>query len=762
MKSKFGGISIEDNTTTQSKFGGINIKLDELQSTSLGDKYAKYQIQTPKEPQQQGFVESVKTDFGKRTKEYGDYISRQNHPLTIDIPKTLAIGAGESLGFIGDVIGEGVLGIYKSVVSENKQEEVKEAYSRFGETKVGQLGIDAFQAGSKAFSKFEKVNPDAALAVKSMFNIFGGSVASKAVPPVVKGATLPLKGAKVSTKEVIDIVKDVSNMVKAKTDPTDLSTTRNIVNANYPKSVGLKGKHVKAEKHINEIVDNANISVRTIIEELDDIRIVDEFNIPITGVPTTLREFSQGISGAKEIMFKQYNDIAVQAGEQGVKVTLKPLRTELEKIIKDIDGIPEDIRVYASKTLAEYQKLDNVSTTGAQSRVKIFNNKLGAQLDYDSAAQAIIDNIVRNNLRKGLNDAVESISGSGKYADFKRKYSALRSIEEDVAKRAAQHASKSDVGFFDMADVYTHANLAAGLLTGSPSALARGGAGAAIKARIQFLNNPDNKVKKMFEQSQIAMDKSSYQPKSKLLKNTGKKQPKPEGIDYNIPTYLRQGKDLTKFTKNIEDEVLKNFSFIRQTKNQKLMDAGYQETAGLSEGLNIPPTSPVPRKPLGSGTMTGGTGSAKATIPQKPDVTLRQGDQKLDIKTKGELRKEADVRAIENNIDLAFARQARKQGLKGSPLTMPRNEMAKSKIPKIKTTLRPMEVKRIVKNKIEERIALEKAQIAKNVQMRMKQQAEQKASIGSPLITPRPLQPGAGKRTPPNIKQMLNQWNITP
>lgn len=497
--------------------------------------------QVQQQVQPTGFMENVKSDFSRRTEELGKFIGRQESPI-MQAPATLAVGVGESIGFVGDVVGEGISSAYKSLVPEEKQAEVQEAFKRFGETTVGRLGIKAFQEGDKAFSKFEKANPDAALAVKSMLNIFGGSIVSKSVTPPIKSVA---GGIKVSSKEAIDIVSDVAHMMKPKVDPTDLNITKSIVTANYPKGVGIKGKHVKADKHITKVLDDANIAVRTIIDELDNIKIVDEFGIPTNKPPQTLREFGQGIDGSKHIMFKRYNDIATKAGEKGAMVNLKTLESELTSIINDLDGMPADVRKAAATTLEEFQEVSEISTLGTQTRIKFLNNKLGSQLSYESAPQVLIDNLVRNNLQKGLDTAISTIGDSKQYAEFKRTYGALRSIEEDVSKRAAQHASKSDVNFFDMTDVYTHANLATGLLTGSPSALIRGAAGAGIKARLRFLNNPENSIKRMFNQANTVMQKGKYKPKSKLLRNPTKVE-KPD-IDYNTPTYLRQGKDLKKF-----------------------------------------------------------------------------------------------------------------------------------------------------------------------------------------------------------------------
>jgi len=475
-------------------------------------------INTPQAPQEPGFTDSVKSDFNRRTQEVSQMIDRQKTPL-VSAPITAMVTAAESVGMLGDVAAEGISRVYKNVVSENKQEEVKEAFRRLGETSVGKIGIDAFQKGTEEFAKFEKWNPDAALAIKSMLNMLGGSMIPKPTTALTKKG---IKATAMTAKEAKHIVDDFVGLTRKEIDPTDMSGTLPIVSSGYPKSVGLKTKHVKADKHIDNLLDNANLAVRTIIDNIDNIKIPDGSGGFISGVPTTLREFSQAIGSTKEILFKQYDDIARKAGQTGAKVEIDPLASELLSLSKD-KGMTTDIRKYAKQQYDELLNDGPLSTMEAQTRVKVLNNKLGTILDYQSSPHRVVDSLIRNNLRKGLNNVVESLDGTGSYANFKKQYGALRSIEEDVSKKAMQFANKKEKGFIDYSDIFTHSELAAGIATLSPVKTIKGATGIGLKMRYKFLNDPNNAVKSMFKNSESVMKGESYKPKSFLLKNMGKK-----------------------------------------------------------------------------------------------------------------------------------------------------------------------------------------------------------------------------------------------
>ncbi|GAG11011.1 unnamed protein product, partial [marine sediment metagenome] len=88
-----------------------------------------------------------------------------------------------------------------------------------------------------------------------------------------------------------------------------------------------------------------------------------------------------------------------------------------------------------------------------------------------------------------------------------------------------------------------------------------------------------------------------------------------------------------------------------------------------------------------------------------------------------------------------------------------KDDVVKSIIPEIKTTLRPAEMKQMIKTKVAERIEREEAIRLKHLEMQFKKQETQKGLIGPPLQKPTmeytkssiPLSPGQ------RLKSM-NQW----
>ena len=63
--------------------------------------------------------------------------------------------------------------------------------------------------------------------------------------------------------------------------------------------------------------------------------------------------------------------------------------------------------------------------------------------------------LVNNNLKKAIDESIENALGQGeRYSGLKRQYGQLRSIEEEVAKRALVDQRKNAKNLFDLTDIY--------------------------------------------------------------------------------------------------------------------------------------------------------------------------------------------------------------------------------------------------------------------------------------------------------------------
>jgi len=101
-------------------------------------------------------------------------------------------------------------------------------------------------------------------------------------------------------------------------------------------------------------------------------------------------------------------------------------------------------------------------------------------------------------MREQLDKIIEQASGE-KYQLLKNQYSALKTIEKDLARQVNNEIRKQSKGFFDITDIFTGEDLIVGALTANPTLVGKGLAGRGIKEVIKYLNNPNRYIKKAFD-----------------------------------------------------------------------------------------------------------------------------------------------------------------------------------------------------------------------------------------------------------------------
>lgn len=231
------------------------------------------------------------------------------------------------------------------------------------------------------------------------------------------------------------------------------------------------------------------------------------------GLPQNLRQFAEAIEKTKEQVFLEYDTLAKQAGEQGAVVDLNNVVKEVADTISDPkyasweDQNPE-LSDYLLERLGALEKRGVYTAEQAQQAVKNYNNSLQSfyqRPEYDTYAKANIDAVIANNMRKALDESIESAAGPG-YADLKKAYGALKSIEADVVKRSIVDARKNAKGLLDFSDIYTGSEMLSGLLTFNPAQFAKGAAGVGIKKYLQALNDPNRAISSMFKQADALLN----------------------------------------------------------------------------------------------------------------------------------------------------------------------------------------------------------------------------------------------------------------
>lgn len=257
---------------------------------------------------------------------------------------------------------------------------------------------------------------------------------------------------------------------------------------------------------------NAQEAVETIVNNKDKLQLTDELGNTVTGLPQNLKQFSQAIDQMKRSVFEEYNNMAVQAGEVGAEIDLMPAARELLNIADDpkIKKFAPEVGKYAEKRAGEL--LSGGSKLGvvdAQDSLAIINKQIEPfykNPTYDEASKAYIESLIANRIRKGLDNVIESASSSG-YADLKRAYGSLKSIERDVTHRANIDARKSERGLIDFSDIFTHTTAIHGILSMNPSLVGAAAVGKTTKALYKMKTDPNRIVRNMFTRTEKLMEK---------------------------------------------------------------------------------------------------------------------------------------------------------------------------------------------------------------------------------------------------------------
>jgi hypothetical protein len=245
-------------------------------------------------------------------------------------------------------------------------------------------------------------------------------------------------------------------------------------------------------------------AIKAIGENKGNLTLTDPNGEILQGqLPKSVDQFSQAISQTKSTIFKQYHDLAVQAGETGVNIDPTSIASELQPVI-DSQALkianPSAVE-YATNLQERLLKAGTLDVTTVEDLVKHYNDALDAfykNPNYNTASAASIDAMVANKFRGLLDQTIEGATGS-QYQALKDAYGALSSIEKDVAHRNIVWGRQNAVGLAsNLANLGSGAELVRGLIKLNPADLAASATIKGLQKYIQYLNNPDVGVSKIF------------------------------------------------------------------------------------------------------------------------------------------------------------------------------------------------------------------------------------------------------------------------
>lgn len=147
--------------------------------------------------------------------------------------------------------------------------------------------------------------------------------------------------------------------------------------------------------------------------------------------------------------------------------------------------------------------MDNLTVEEAQTFSQHLNQNLKAfykNWNANDIGRSTVEALVNNNLKKAIDESIENALWQGEqYSHLKKQYGQLRSIEEEVAKRALVDQRKNAKNLFDLTDIYSANQVIDSLANLNPIGLVKWGATSLIKNWYKRLNDPDVQIKKLFE-----------------------------------------------------------------------------------------------------------------------------------------------------------------------------------------------------------------------------------------------------------------------
>lgn len=319
---------------------------------------------------------------------------------------------------------------------------------------------------------------------------------------------------------------------------------------NYNRAVKPSVAGTKNARMVEVQKGRTNDAIKTIVKNKGQLKFVNDNGEEVIGqLPRSMNEFSRAIEQVKGNIYKQYDDLARQAGDDGAKVSLSKIAMSLDDVIKDpaLNATPRGQAAikYAKELQTTLWKQGKVDTSTGQEIIKNLNESLKAYYRSGTGGEsAIIDAGVANNIRKELDKVISSTAGSG-YQQLKSQYGSLSSIEKDVTKRAFNLAKKDTKGLIDFTDIFSGSDIVHGITALDPSLIAGGVAKRGIKEWIKRINDPNRLIKGMFESA----DRLS------ILEKPGAKAIQAAAVPKVIPKKKVSSVDLSEFPTEGFDEL---------------------------------------------------------------------------------------------------------------------------------------------------------------------------------------------------------------
>jgi hypothetical protein len=470
---------------------------------------------------EKSFLGGVGEAAKKRLSKAGDILSNVTgeeggvYGFMKNAPAKAIQVAGQGAGFINDLVGQGISAGYRNLVPESTQKAISEGV---GGMMANPTVKSAVQGISEGYGALKERYPEGVATLEAGANIAGAI-------PVAMAGRAGWQGAKAAGKEAGAIWRDVGALTAGpQADAAADALVKDIVRKGIEKGIRPTVAGKGTATAIKQYYDRATEAVKTIVHNKQNLSLMNADGEIVQGaLPKSLNQFSEAVDQTKKTIFRQYDDMARQAGQSGATVDLAPIVKELDNISQTpvIKDLSPEVSAYAQKVSSNLAQRGAYTAEQAQEAIANLNKSLEAfyrNPSYDNASKAGIDAMIVNNLRRELDNVVTGASGEG-YQELKRSYGALKAVEKEVTHRAIVDARKNVKGLIDFTDIFTSGELARGLATMNPAVLSQGVVMRAIKEVYKLKNDPNRIIKNMFADVDKLVAKRGQPLQSRTMQN---------------------------------------------------------------------------------------------------------------------------------------------------------------------------------------------------------------------------------------------------
>ena len=287
------------------------------------------------------------------------------------------------------------------------------------------------------------------------------------------------------------------------------------INKSIKPTVKGKMSQLDYDKYIDDTLDVANFMDKNkwLLQYTDDAWEV------VTGkLPTNMRETSETLGNLKKVLYDTYNDIAVKAWEKGARVNMNKAFDKLDDIEKSVsqnlaNPQTKNIIEWYKKALLEYtDDAGTIAIEDAQQLTQDFNKQLTAFFKNpnmnDVSKNSIIaqlNKMTKDAINESLDDVLDNSiknwwSMSKYYTDLKWMYGKIKTIEDEVSKRALVEARKNSKGLSQtVLDSLAWGEFTDALLTANVGKLGKAAIMKWIGKYYKYINDPNVQLNNLFK-----------------------------------------------------------------------------------------------------------------------------------------------------------------------------------------------------------------------------------------------------------------------